>query len=253
MGGLTVSTLGIWIPTWNRAQHFQQLIASLEPQHHNVTVMAGLNPPCDDYIIPEWCQPVYNETNIGQARNILQGITALDTDYLWMIGDDDELQPGAIEEIEEHLTLKPGMIICTDGKFDHGPTGYFETWPDWMDACLAQGREVMLTAQTFMTSTVFRRSGVDIEAATAEIDSRYGHHFGILKGLMWEPVTVTRKPVFIAGSAQNSSIYQESAEYLDSHGNITSDALRRLIAFASELSGREYPPTSYISGVGFDT
>ena len=252
MGETFVNSLGIWIPSWNRARFFNRLISSLQDQRKGVRVVAGLNPPSDGYDIPEWCEVIYNETNIGQSRNILQGVTALDTDYIWMIGDDEQILPWGIEEIRERIEDDPGMVVCADGVFDHGPTGDFDSWPDWMDACVEEGREVMLTAQTFMSSTVFRREGLDIDTAEQYLGTRYGHHFGLLKGLMWEPVTVTRRPVFIAGSCEDSSIHQEDGTYLATHGGVTSAALRDLIGFASELAGRTYPDTSYRPGQGFD-
>jgi hypothetical protein len=247
-----MNSLGIWIPSWNRARFFNRLISSLQDQRDDVRVVAGLNPPFDGYDIPEWCEVICNETNIGQSRNILQGITALDTDYIWMIGDDEQVLPWGIKEIKERIQSGPGMVICTDDVFDHGPTGDYLNWPEWMDACVEQGREVMLTAQTFMSSTVFRRAGLDMDTAEHYLQTRYGHHFGLLKGLMWEPVTVTREPVFIAGSCRDSSIYQEDSEYLSTHGSVTSAALRELIVFASQLACRTYPETAYRRGHGFD-
>lgn len=251
---MTDLTLGLWIPTWNRAHFCNRLLQQIDAQRHlQVQAAIGLNPPSDGYVIPDWIRQIRNETNIGQSRNILQGIQIMETDYLWMIGDDEQIKPGALEEILSLIQMRPGMIICTDGVFNHGPSGYFATWIDWMDACVAQGREVMLTVQTLMTSTVFRRDGVDLALAEEQIATRYGHHFGMLAGLINEPVVVTRKPVFTAGSRTDSSIFSESDEYLQNHGPVTQQALRDLIVFVNELSGRNYPQSCYQPGVGFDS
>jgi glycosyltransferase involved in cell wall biosynthesis len=48
-----------------------------------------------------------NETNLGVARNVLKAIEMADSDFVWLIGDDDLLMPNGIEEVialtEEHL------------------------------------------------------------------------------------------------------------------------------------------------------
>lgn len=247
-----MTDLGIWIPTWNRPHFFARLIASLEPQHDDVHVNVGVNPPSDGYEFPDWCQVTFNETNIGQSRNILQGVTTSDADYLWMLGDDEQLLPGAVEEIRRCIATAPGMVICTDGRFDHGPSGYFPTWPDWMDACLDAGREVMLTVQTLMSATVFRRAALNLDVAHQFLDTRYGHHFGMLEGLLQEPVVVTSQPVFISGRAEDSSVHVEPDDYRANHYHVTSSALTYMIQFVNERAGRNYPASCYQPGVGFD-
>lgn len=246
-------SLGIWIPSWNRAHFFNRLISTIdENRDENLKVMVGLNPPSDNYEIPDWCTVIRNKENIGQSRNILQGITLLDTDYIWMIGDDEQIRPGAIKEIRERISTNPGMVICTDGKFDHGPTGDYKNWPEWMDDCIAHNKESMLTVQTLMTSTIFRRAGVNLDIAQHYLDTRYGHHFGIIDGLMWEPVSVTRRPVFISGHSSNSSVHQEPHEYRSIHDAVTVNALYHLIEFCSIKAGKSYPSSCY-TGVGFDS
>lgn len=248
-----MSRLGLWIPSWNRARFANRLLAQVDQQlEPHVEATLSLNPPSPDYEIPDRINVIRNETNIGQSWNILNGITSMTTDYLWMIGDDEQLLPGAIHEILELMTLNPGMIVCTDGVFDHGPEGFFDSWPAWMDACLDRGREVMLTAQTLMTATVFRRDRVNVDLAKSMIDTRYGHHFGMLDGLIDEPVVVTRQPVFVAGRASDSSIHVEPDDYKSSHGAVTFKALTDLISWVNNRTGRNYPASCYRPGVGFD-
>jgi len=247
-------SLGIWLPTWNRARFFNRLIRQIEEQRQaNVTIKVGLEPGSDGYDIPKWCEVIHNPTRLGCTRNVMQGLTALDTDYLWTIGDDEQLREGAIAEVVDRIAARPGMVICTDGVFDHGPTGDYPTWVAWMDDCLAHGREVMLTAQTLTTSTVFRREALNVQVALDREASRYGFHFGILEGLMFEPVSVTRRPVFISGHWRDSSIFAETADYLASHAPVTQATLRELVDFASHKAGRNYPASCYVPGVGFDS
>ena len=244
--------LGIWIPTYNRPQYFHRLIDSISNQKDNIEVWVGLQPPYDNYNIPDWCNVIFNETNIGQSLNIMQGIEKVPTEYLWMVGDDEQVLPNAIEEILRLIEYNPGMIICTDGKFDHGPNGLFKNWSEWMQECINCNREVMLTAQTLMTVTVFRRKGVNIEESYKYLNTRYGHHFGILSGLISEPVAITNYPVFISGKAIDSHVWSESPSYQSEHCFVTSGSLTELIRYASELTGNEYPSSCYQPGIGFD-
>lgn len=248
-------TLGIWIPTWNRPGFFNRLIESIEPQlHPDLTVACGINGTTDEYRIPEWVQQTINPSNIGQSLNILLGINQLDTDYIWILGDDEQVKPGGIAEVIERIQGHPGMVICTDGRFDHGPEGDYPTWIDWADACVSTGRGVMLTAQTLISSTVFWRPGMDMSTAYSYLDSKYGHHFGFLAGLMRDRVTVTRRPVFTAGHNTDSHIHYEDWAVRAAHGPICQASLRHLIAWINEKADRSYDTDAcYTPGVGFDS
>jgi hypothetical protein len=251
MGG----TLGIWIPTWNRPNFFNRLTETIAPQlDPRVTVACGLNPPNEGYRIPYWMKATRNPTNIGQSLNILLGVNELGTDYLWVLGDDEQLKPEGITEILELIDTNPGMIICTDGRFDHGPEGSYKTWVEWADACVQSDRGVMLTAQTLISVTVFKRKALNMSTSYSYLDSKYGHHFGILDGLIHEPVTVTRKPVFTAGNNRDSHIHDEKPEVKENHKAICQQSLTELIAFINHKAARNYATSDcYQPGVGYDT
>ena len=245
--------LGLWMPSWNRARFANRLLAQVADQlTPDVQATLSLNPPADGYEIPAGIEVIRNATNIGGDANIDNGLTVMQTDYLWIIGDDEQLLPGAVDEVLDLTAQDPGMIVCTDGRFDHGPTGSFDSWVEWMDACVSAGRGVMLTAQTLVSSTVFRRAGVDLDEVARKADSSFGRHFGMLAGLMWEPVVVTRQPVFIAGRCSDSSIYAATAAEQAAHMARVPASLRHLIEWVNARADRDYPETCYQAGVGFD-
>lgn len=248
------ATLSIWIPTYQRPGFFNRLIESIDPQQHPLlTVTVGINGDPAGYDLPSWISVTHNPANIGQSLNILLGVYQTTGDYLWILGDDEQVKPGGIREAIERIQSRPGMVICTDGRFDHGPTGDYPDWAAWMDACLARERGVMLTAQTLISATIFRRQGMDMSTAYAYLGSKYGHHFGMLSGLMNEPVTVTRQPVFIAGHNTDSHIHQEDWDTRSQHGPICQAALRHLVEWTGERTGRRYPADCYQPGIGFDS
>jgi hypothetical protein len=247
------ATLGIWIPTFNRPQFFNRLIGSIEPDPL-LTVATGINGSADGYDIPDWCHAIHNPANIGQSLNILLGVSELDTDYLWILGDDERVKPGGVAEVIDRIQARPGMVICTDGRFPHGADGDFPTWADWADACTSAGRGVMITAQTLISATVFRRAGLRMSTAYAHLPSKYGHHFGMLDGLADEPVTVTTRPVFTAGHNTDSHIHHEPWDVREAHGPTCQASLRHLISWVNDRTGRSYDvAASYQPGVGFDS
>jgi abequosyltransferase len=107
--------LTIAIPTYNRAEYLRQLLDSLLEQVRNesrVEVLISDNASTDDTanLIHEKRRNgspltyLANEHNIGPDANFLQCFESAAGKYVWIIGDDDLLLPGAVSQVLEYLS-----------------------------------------------------------------------------------------------------------------------------------------------------
>jgi hypothetical protein len=107
------------------------------------------------------CEYSRRATNIGGDANILRGATAGTGEYVWVIGDDDVLLPGAIAETLRMIDAdRPDRIIHftpeAAGLVPRGHTGTMGTLIDTLgdDASL-------LIAATLISANVYRRASLD--------------------------------------------------------------------------------------------
>ena len=111
-------TLTVAIPTFDRNQTLREHLASLLPQ---------LTPDCTLLIIDN-CSPTpvietirdlldgypslsvrvdRNQTNIGAGANILRCLERCETEWLWVLGDDDRPRPDAVGRIMKDAAERP--------------------------------------------------------------------------------------------------------------------------------------------------
>jgi glycosyltransferase involved in cell wall biosynthesis len=104
-------SLSIAIPTYNRAcvleKHLPDLIRKVKP--HNIAIYISDNASTDNtqHVINEAKKEysfIYsnrNETNIGADRNFEKVLKMPETEYTWLLGDDDLIDDGGIEKVLE--------------------------------------------------------------------------------------------------------------------------------------------------------
>ena len=100
--------LSICIPTFNRSRFLQELLASLVPQltqdplrKAHAELLVSDNASTDDTagIVPAMhpaVRYVCNPSNVGADANFLQCLSLARGKYVWILGDDDLVMPGAI-------------------------------------------------------------------------------------------------------------------------------------------------------------
>lgn len=111
--------ISLTIPTWNRAAYLAESLEHLLPQ------FAALPERQVELLISDNCSPdntsavvdsfiarglpvryVRNETNIGSDANFMQCVRLATGQYVWVLGDDDILLPGAltalVAALEQH-------------------------------------------------------------------------------------------------------------------------------------------------------
>ena len=116
--------LTIYIPTYNRVKHLQFLLDSLfEEMDENPSVAASVvvkifnNNSSDEteiYLSSLMRENVlvFNRMdNIGARANVADGVNQCDTEYLWILGDDDIPYKGLLNNIIHSLkNLKPDLL-----------------------------------------------------------------------------------------------------------------------------------------------
>ena len=108
--------LSIAIPTFNRELYLRELLESLLPQFAGLPLgLAELivSDNCSDDLTPAMiasfqargltCRFIRNQTNLGADGNFLQCLNLAQGQYVWVLGDDDLIEPGAIATLLDLL------------------------------------------------------------------------------------------------------------------------------------------------------
>lgn len=114
--------LTVAIPTYNRNQtlldNLRHLLPQLTPQCRLLIVDNCSDTPVSGTLrelfdrFPDIDRTVQrNRTNIGGNANILRCFELCDTDWLWVLGDDDHVRPDAIATIFAHIAAHPECMV----------------------------------------------------------------------------------------------------------------------------------------------
>lgn len=126
--------LSICIPTYNRSEALTRLLSSIEnalpklstPQRDQIEVLISDNASTDNTaeVIREfrarlpklaaWANP----QNLGAEGNFLVLLTRARGEFLWVIGDDDRLRPGALKFVLQQLKPGLGMLLLNFSLYD---------------------------------------------------------------------------------------------------------------------------------------
>lgn len=110
--------LSICIPTFNRADLLGHCLRWLYENraHMGSDVQVCISDNCSTDATAEVIRSAQqhmpikyrrNETNIGLVPNIMQAAAMADGDFVWMIGNDDLVMPGAVDRLLRVLTEQP--------------------------------------------------------------------------------------------------------------------------------------------------
>lgn len=108
--------LTISIPTYNGSKTIERALDSLFSQLDevkNVEILVSDNKSTDQtaVLVQKYPGVAYycNEINYGIDKNIALSIEKAKGEYVWVIGDDDYLQPGAIKHVIKVIEKNPGL------------------------------------------------------------------------------------------------------------------------------------------------
>ena len=123
-------TLSICIPTYNRSECLKEclssVLASVAGHEREIEIVISDNASTDgtgDVIrafqdTHPWIRSHRNEKNIGGDRNIYAVATMGAGEYIWVFGDDDKMEPEAIERVLEQIKSGYGFVICNYSVWD---------------------------------------------------------------------------------------------------------------------------------------
>lgn len=174
--------LTISIPTYNGASTIQTLIDSILKQYdRRIEILVSNNKSTDNIesIIKEYLNISYfcNENNVGADRNIALSIERAKGKYVWVIGDDDYLEDGAISYIlnilSSHQNL--GAVFVNFSLFDARKKIFLkEKWLDIESDIYCKNANVFLEiagiSTNFLSSVIHNKKGF--------INSNYQKYFG---------------------------------------------------------------------------
>lgn len=241
--------LTLYLPTYRRPHFFHRLLESIHPQlDPEVRVVAAVNPPADGYEFPEWVEVITRRVNVGGNVNCALGPVEARTPYVWMLGDDEQLAPGAIAHVLDLLDDSPGSVVQWDGRFNVPHRGQgFSTLANYFGS-----HSRLASAISLMSSTVWATELYDTETALRYMDTGYGWYFGLLHANLMEPVRVVSQPTFIAGHHSNASIWSEPPEAQAQHKSLYPGVWTVLADFIFERSGVRLHPRE-LDEAGFDS
>lgn len=154
--------------------------------------------------------------NIGGDANILLGAVSGTAPWVWVIGDDDVLVPGAVGGVLGALAAHdPDRLICWDDaapvpcKGFVGPLGELLT--------RLRPEPSLLRAATLITANVWRRDCLDVKLGLRQLDTRYSLPWA---GIGASRYVVADSPAFICGTEPsydpiNPYLGREWQDYLD--------------------------------------
>ena len=113
--------LTIVIPTFDRPQRLANLLKTLLPQKDDrwkLLIVDNCSPrPVRDFV-PVEAEVVRNSVNIGAAGSFPRCFELMDTNWVWMIGDDDLVDSNGLEVVLNAIAQYPEAAILNFGS--HG-------------------------------------------------------------------------------------------------------------------------------------
>jgi abequosyltransferase len=126
-----MAVLSICIPTYNRSQCLSELLDSIIAQNVpdiEVVVSDDASPDNTVSVVQDYLGKMPNlkflpqPHNLGLDRNFTAVTAAASGDYIWLMGDDDRLEPGGAQRVLDALARWPGVTGLTLGVIDYDVT-----------------------------------------------------------------------------------------------------------------------------------
>lgn len=212
-------TLSLCIPTWNGAHLITPLLTSIEAQwgRAGVELVIADNGSTDrtQQLVARFARRlpltyVRARVNEGFDANLRRLHAAARGHYMWFLGNDDKLWPGAIARVLDTIQNVPGALIVgdvhtMDATGAHLRVEQSTRWPDyatfWMDSPGTVARYLARAARVraafaFLSNIIFPRSGWPKDAALWD-GTAYTHLYACWRMVLDGVPVVTRRKVLV--------------------------------------------------------
>ncbi|SEN50947.1 Glycosyl transferase family 2 [Loktanella fryxellensis] len=123
-----MARLSICIPSYNRTTYLCELLDSIlaqAPGDVEVVVCDDASPDDPSAAMEPYRQRfahftyIRQPTNLGLFENFLSAVEHASGDFIWLMGDDDRLEPGGLDRVRAALETSPGITGMTVGVVDY--------------------------------------------------------------------------------------------------------------------------------------
>lgn len=114
--------LTVVIPTYGRPEDIKNLVDTLLPQRNErwtLLIVDNCSPVPIRDLVPADVEVVRNVVNIGASGNFPRCFEMAKTDWVWMIGDDDLVDPGGVERVLRAISEHPDAAVINFGARGH--------------------------------------------------------------------------------------------------------------------------------------
>lgn len=194
--------LSISIPSYNRSRYLIDLLSCIKRECDNdkdllesVSIYVYDNASSDETckVVENSGLPIIYQKNvetIAGDRNMFQAYIRPYSRYVWVIGDDELLQSGAIRHIVDYLTAESPALLLLQDNDPQKIEGYrtqksfiFPSYRDYVSYILKL--DPLLLNHTLISSNVIRMDLFDKVAAFEKLGhSPYAHVHGLLNNLI---------------------------------------------------------------------
>ena len=198
--------LSICIPTYNRADFLPATLESIEAQWSDdleITVSDNASTDDTERVVEEFRRRLGAirwfrwERNQGADRNFLKSVQIATGDYCWILGSDDAIAPGAVDEIRAAIVQRAPSILlfnrmlCTrnlsplrvDRFLDigHRERASFDFRKDAELERYLENARSMCATFSYLSSMAFQRSAWDaVKGEDSFVGSAYVHTYKLL-------------------------------------------------------------------------
>jgi hypothetical protein len=206
-------SLAFLIPTYNRVGHVEGLLRALAADPDVETILVADNGSVDETAAAvraiqaehpalDLRLQLHGE-NIGPVANVSWLIEhAPEVDYLWILGDDDRPQPGAVAYVLDALAQRPVTLLHLPHTFERDghvaaaskcPEAY-EVFPGSRDLSLAYHHWV-----TFISANVVERGALQRACREVPTVNEWGPHIWFLNAAIEAPCAVLPRSLVAGG------------------------------------------------------
>ena len=221
-----MSLLTIYVPAYERPETLTRLLRSIDYQDEVRVIVSDDSPdrPVSDVCLDFPVEYTRNNYNLGRDGNVLKGLAyAPQSEFFWLMGDDDWLLPGALNEVLDTISsVDTDRLVL----FSEAATRWV---PDQIKGRTLTAGEVLdtlrfdaslLIATTLCTSGVFRSEMLDPYKALEKIDTYYGYAWASIAA---DPWTIADHPQIGVGTEPGPLINDALVHWQDYLDGLTTE------------------------------